>query len=121
MEGALRDLGFSPFSSRQATATQGPGLALVIYKEASPRDPGATSHHPRDLLSSDVEFNIPPHHQPHNNNDDREMRTNCNAPPQKKNPVTNAGVDKAASCWSGLLPHSAVWCWVGENMDGGEG
>lgn len=55
-----------------------------------------------------------PHHQPHNNNDDREMRTNCNAPlKKKKNPVTNAGVDKAASCWSGLLPHSAVWCWVG--------
>lgn len=38
----------------------GPGLVLVIYKEASPRDPGATSHHPRDLLSSDVEFNFPP-------------------------------------------------------------
>lgn len=41
-----------------------------------------------------------------------EMRTNWNAL-LKKNPVTNAGVDKAASCWSGLLPHSAVWCWVG--------
>lgn len=25
-----------------------------------------------------------PHHQPHNNNDDREMRTNCNLPSPKK-------------------------------------
>lgn len=85
MEGALRDLGFSPFSSRQATAAQGPGFVLVIYKEASPRDPGATSPPPPGPHPQMWSLTFHPHHQPHNNNDDRDMRTNCN-PPQK-NPV----------------------------------
>lgn len=53
-----------------------------------------------------------------NNDDDREMRTNCNQK-NKNSPVTNAGIDKAASCWSILLPHSAVWCSVGERQGGG--
>ncbi len=121
MEGALRDLGFAHFSSGQAKATQGPRVVLFIHQEASPRDPGATSQiSPGPLaLRREVQLSTPITN--HNNkDDDREMRTNHNR--KEQNPVTNAGIDKAASCWSVLLPHSAVWCSVGvKDMGGGEG
>lgn len=76
----------------------------------SPTTPGTSCPQTWDLT-------FHPHYQPHNNNDDREMRTNCN--PSPKNPVTNAGIDKAASCWSVLLPHSgARW---GKTWEVGKG
>lgn len=95
---------------------------LVISKEASPRDPRATSHRPGGplVLRRGVYLSAPII-----NHTTRtvtgEMRTNRNALLKTKNPVTNAGVDKAASRWSGLLPRSAAWCWVGGSTGAGGG
>lgn len=107
--------GFFSFLLRTGHSHPGPHLVLVKSIEASPRDPGATSHH---LHTSCLQKWSSTFH-PITNHNNREMRTNCN--PKKKAPVTNAGIDKAASCWSVLLPHSAVWCSVGETWAVGKG
>ena len=108
-------MGFSHFSSGQAVATQGPGFGLGHTQEGQSKGPWR--HLPPPLgplvLRRGVQLSTPITNH-NNNDDDREMRTNCNQKKKKKNPVTNAGIDKAASCWSILLPLSAVWCSVGE-------
>ena len=94
-------------------ATQGPGFGLGHTQGGQSKGPWR--HLPPPLgplvLRRGVQLSTPITNH-NNNDDDREMRTNCNQ--KKKNPVTNAGIDKAASCWSILLPLSAVWCSVGE-------
>lgn len=81
-KGALR-FGLFSFLLETGHCYQGPHSVLVIRKDASPRDPGATSHYPWGPLvfRHGVQLSTPITN--HNDNDDREMRTNCNQKTKK--------------------------------------